>query len=258
MFNLTCYSIESGVYKIEQLEDWYNAGSIKDITQYVITNDIEIQRSKSYKQIKFNYEPSECFLNKQYLSTANHEYGDLNYKYDNDGEDYEIKLPFENLLFNKFTGTDLQVGYSLKVGFDNYIPKPVILYDYGTITTTSFKINDGSSTTTATSYNVFGQDTNVSSVNYSLNFGAEQSTFTGVIETNGLYNNFYDDYLNNIFNIKARIIKIKAIIPIPVLSALKLNDRLIIRDKRYTINSFNTNLTTGEVNFELLNDFRTI
>lgn len=258
MFNLTCYSTANSVYKIEQIEDWYNTGEIKDITKYVVNSDFEITKPKSYKRLKFNYEPSESFMNKQYLGTSNHEYGDLNNELNNDGEDYTIKLPFENLLFQKFTGTDLQVGYSLKVGFDNYIPKPVVLYDYGTITTTSFKINDGTSTTTATSYNVFGQDTNISSVNWTLNFGVEQSSFTDDIETNTLYANYYEDYINNIFNIKSRIIKVKAMMPIPFLTALKLNDRVVIRDKRYIINSYTTDLTTGEVSFDLLNDFRTI
>jgi hypothetical protein len=146
----------------------------------------------------------------------------------------------------------------LQVGFDNYIPKPVILYDYGTIASASFKINDGSSTTTANAYNVFGQDTSISGVNFTSNFGAEQSTFTNFIETNSLYNNYYAEYINNIFNIKARITKIKAIMPIPFLTALKLNDRVVIRDKRYTINSYSTDLTTGEVDLELLNDFRVV
>lgn len=258
MFNLTCYSTANSVYKIEQIEDWYNSGEIKDITKYVVNSGIEITKPKSYKRLKFNYEPSESFMNKQYLGTSNHEYGDLNYELNNDGEDYTIKLPFENLLFQKFTGTELQVGYSLKVGFDNYIPKPVILYDYGTITTTSFKINDGLSTTTATSYNVFGQDTNISNVNWTLNFGVEQSSFTDDIESNTLYANYYEDYINNIFNVKARIIKVKAMMPIPFLTALKLNDRVIVRDKRYIINSYTTDLTTGEVSLDLLNDFRTI
>jgi len=256
MFNLTCYSEEDSIFKIEQIEDWYNAGEIKDITKYVVADEIDIARQKAYKKINFNYEPSESFMNKQYLGIANHEYGDLNYELQNDGEEYTIKVPFENLLFQKFTGTDLQVGYSLKVGFDNYIPKPVVLYDYGTVTATSFKINDGSTTTTATSYNVFGQDTNISSVNWSINFGAEQSSFTNFIETNTLYANYYDDYITNIFSIKARIVSIKAMMPIHFLSALKLNDRLVIRDKRYIINSYSTNLITGEVSLELLNDFR--
>ena len=36
---------------------------------------------------------------------------------------------------------------------------------------------------------------------------------------------------------------------------MQLNDRLIIRDKRYLINEMKTNLVTGETTFQLLNDF---
>jgi hypothetical protein len=79
-----------------------------------------------------------------------------------------------------------------------------------------------------------------------------------LIETNTLYANYYDDYITNIFSIKARILSIRAMMPIPFLTALKLNDRVVIRDKRYTINSYTTDLTTGEVSLELLNDFRTL
>jgi hypothetical protein len=46
--------------------------------------------------------------------------------------------------------------------------------------------------------------------------------------------------------------------PISLITNLKLNDRLIIRDKRYLINSFTTDLTTGVVDLDLLTDFRTI
>jgi hypothetical protein len=58
-----------------------------------------------------------------------------------------------------------------------------------------------------------------------------------------------------LFNPKNRLTNVKAILPISILTSLKLNDRLIIRDKRYIINDFKTNLTTGETTFNLLNDF---
>jgi hypothetical protein len=47
-------------------------------------------------------------------------------------------------------------------------------------------------------------------------------------------------------------------LPLTILSKLKLNDRLIIRDKRYIINEMKSELTSGEVDFTLLNDFRPI
>ena len=52
--------------------------------------------------------------------------------------------------------------------------------------------------------------------------------------------------------------KIKTILPIFLLSKLALNDKIVIRDKRYIINSYQTELTTGETSFELMSDFRNI
>ena len=40
-----------------------------------------------------------------------------------------------------------------------------------------------------------------------------------------------DNYLTNIFDSKARLIKVSGILPTSLLTTLKLNDRLIIRDK---------------------------
>ena len=259
MFNLTCYSDSPGVYKIEQLEGWYSNGSIRDITEFIINDIIDIERSKPYKKVNFKYQQAESFLNVEFMSRSKVPYGDLYYELENDGEEYSVELPFETLLHNKFTGTNLQVGYALKPSFIPYIPKPVILYDFGsTQTVSTYHFNDGITTTNHTTANIFGQDTMISSVDYTLNFGAEQSTYTGAIENQSLFNNYYSNYLQNIFGIKSRIVKVKAMLPISLLTNLKVNDRVIIRDKRYIINEFTTNLTTGEVQFELLTDFRTI
>ena len=259
MFNLTCYSDSPGVYKIEQLEGWYSNGTIRDITEFIVNDVIDIERSKPYKKVNFKYQPAESFLNVEFMSRSKVPYGDLYYELENDGEEYSVELPFETLLHNKFTGTNLQVGYALKPSFIPYIPKPVILYDFGsTQTVSTYHFNDGTSTTNHTTANIFGQDTMISSVDYTLNFGAEQSTYSGAIENESLFNNYYSNYLQNIFGIKSRIVKVKAMLPISLLTNLKVNDRVIIRDKRYIINQFTTNLTSGEVQFELLTDFRTI
>jgi hypothetical protein len=259
MFNLTCYSDVSGIFKIEQLEGWYASGTTRDITQYIVNDVFDIERSKAYKNVNFKYQPAESFLNVEFMSRSSVPYGDLYYELDNDGEDYTIELPFEHLYHTKFTGTNLQVAFALKPDYIPYIPKPVILYDYGsTQTVSAYKFNDGTSTASVTTANIFGQDTLISAIDYSLNFGAEQSTYTLAIENQSLFANYYSNYLNNIFGIKSRIFKLKAVLPISLLTNLKVNDRVIIRDKRYTINQFTTDLTSGEVQFELLTDFRTI
>lgn len=257
MFNLTCYSEVAGVFKIEQLEDWYANGTIRDITTHIVSDEFDIERSKAYNKVNFKYQKGESFLNEEFMSRSKVPYGDLYYELDNDGDEYSIELPFENLLHNKFTGTNMQVGYALKPSYIPYIPKPVILYDYGSTQTVSqYHFNDGTSTTNHTTANIFGQDTLIDGTIYTLNFGAEQSTYTGNVENESLFNNYYSSYLTNIFSDKSRIFKMKAMFPISLLTQVKVNDRVIIRDKRYTINTFTTDLTTGEVSLELLTDFR--
>jgi hypothetical protein len=262
MFNLTCYSNDGINYKIQQLEDWYSEGQTYDISKYCQTDDIDLERVKPYKTINFKYEECENLLATAFLAQSDIPYGNLKYQVDNDGDEYSIELPFENMPFTKFTNTNLQIGYSIRADYTAYIPKPVILYDYGVIQTLSggqhFHFLDGSSSSPVTTYNLFGQDTLVSSVVNTINWGAEQSSFTDKIEPNSLFSNFYSAYLSNTFNQKARLFKLKAFLPISLLSKLALNDKLIIRDKRYIINSYQTELTTGKTSFELMSDFRNI
>lgn len=92
-------------------------------------------------------------------------------------------------------------------------------------------------------------------LDYSLNFSPEMSTYLGIPIQQSLFATYYFDYLANLFDAKNRITNVKAVLPISILTSLKLNDRLIIRDKRYIINDFKTKLTTGETTFNLLNDF---
>lgn len=233
-----------------------SGASIIDVTRFCISDEVTIDRVKPYKKIKFSYQTSESVLNTEYLAIGTRPYGDLNHDLENDGEDYVVELPFENMLFSKLA-TNLLVGYSLKSDLKPYIPKPMIIYDYGTIVTSShFHLHNGGGTTSYTTYNMFSQDTSVLGSIYTLNFGPEQSAFTNNIEPNTLFSTYYQAYLNNIYSYKARSIKVKAKLPISLLTSLKLNDRLIIRDKRYIINRMNIELTSGLADFDLMADFR--
>jgi hypothetical protein len=258
MFNLTCLSYEENVYNIEQIEDWYDSGNILDITQYTISDDVDISKLETFKKINFNYIKSESFMNVAYLGNAGFEYGDLKADLNSEGSEYNVQLPFENLLFNKFTGQNLQVGYSLKTDYTAYIPKPIILYNYGTLQTCNFYLKGTGSATNITTYNAFGQDTLINGINHSLNFGLEISSLLLEPINNSLYSEYYQAYLQNIYNIKSRKYNVKALLPISLLTSIKLNNRLVIRDKRYIINNMKIDLTSGEVDFELINDFRTL
>jgi hypothetical protein len=258
MFNLTAYSTDGINFTIEQLENWYFLGGIKDFSEYC-TTDLSFERIKPYKKINFEYEKSENLLSRQFFSTNSREYGNLSSTFNTDGSDYSIKLPFENLLFNKFTGTNLQVGYALKSDLTPYAPKPIILYFTERKSGTLF-INNGSAPTNVSNFNIFGQDCIDTSdlTNNSLNWGIEISSYFLNPVDNSLFNNYYLAYLNNLYSLKSRMVKVKMRLPYLELLNLRLNDRIVIRDKRYIINQYTTDLLTFESDFELIQDFRSV
>jgi hypothetical protein len=257
-FNLTCYSVGVDTFQIEPLENWYSKGATIDITKYVDTDTISVDRLPLYKNVSFSYQKSESFINRQFASSGK-EYGDISTNYPYDGGDYNISVPFENLNFNRFSNTPLQVGFCLTPSpdFKPYIPKPILLY-YNGATTSSVKFYNGITESTITNIALFGQDLFYNNQIYSLNFSSDNSTWYNTLIDNSLFAVYYFGYLSNLFNTKNRLTKVTAYFPVGLITSLRLNDRLVIQDKRYIINSINSDITTGEVKLELINDFRKI
>jgi hypothetical protein len=71
--------------------------------------------------------------------------------------------------------------------------------------------------------------------------------------TNSLFKKFYEDYIDDLFDPKKRIYKIKAYLTREVFLNIKLNDRFIINNRVFIINSIKTNLKTEVSEIELLN-----
>ena len=254
-FNLTCYGLNSTKFQVEPLEDWYAKGRIIDVTKHIDIDSIDIQRVPLFKKIMFKHQKSENVLNREFAELFGREYGDLEQFYEYDGTDYTIELPFENFHHNKFTGTDLQVAYALDKTFAPIIPQPVLLY-MNEQKTVSFYFNNGSTTNNITNYMPFGQDLVYNSANYSLNFGWDSSTMLLEPVQRNIFITYYYNYLANLYSDKQRLVYCKGLFPTPLLASLKMNDRLIIRDKRYIINEIKTNAATGDVDLVLLLDFR--
>ena len=261
-FNCTCVATSENVFEILPLEDWYGQGAIVDITQYTDIDSIDIERIKLYKKVAFKYQQSESFVNRNFFKISNSEYGNMEYQFAYDGDEYAIETPFENLLFARSThssGDYAIFGYTLNESFNAYTPKPMLLYLYGESNDLSahpIKFYDGTTHQDIDSFAQFGQDLTYQNTKYSLNFGAENSVIHEETIQQGLYAEYYFPYLVNLFNLKNRLVNVKTNLPISLLTNLQLNDRLIIRDKRYIINEMKSNLTTGQVDFSLYLDFR--
>ena len=264
MFNLTCYSEIENVYIVEQLETYYAYGGVIDITPYIVVDSIDVERVKPYNKINFLYAKNEGINSVNFLGLFGRSYGDLLSEYDADGGTYDIKVSFNDFLFSKIAGNGtnaLNVAYSVKTDFNPFIPAPVILYEYSSTavqTCPKFHFKNGNTITEHLTYRRFGTETLISGTEHSINFGLELSVATSQGVVNSLFEDYYKNYIINIFDYKARMLKVKAILPASQLANLKLYNRVIFYDKKYIINSITIDLNTGESRLELLNDFRTI
>lgn len=277
MFNLIITPIDATTFKLEPLELYYQSGQIKDLTQYIYSDELDIEKPKLFKVIDFSYEKSENILNNKFSGLFNREYGDLIYNSTANLESgkYEIKLPFEDVMWEKTTGYNFQTATLLNKDLQSYTPKPILMYK-NDLTTVPTAIKLTTSTTgyhSTTNYIRFTNDiplgaSDLAYVN-TINWGAEVSSWFLTVAPDGLYKRHYEQYIANLYNQKTRVLKVKAKLPSKLLGQaisnnpnelvnLKLNDRIIIRDNRYIINSFTTDLTNGETTLELINDYRVL
>jgi hypothetical protein len=261
MFNLVFIPVDSTTFEMIPLELYYNNGRFNDISGNIITDDIEIKKTSMYKNINFKYQKSEAILNNKFnelfAPQRGYDYGDLTYEQIDSLESstFSVDLPFENALYERKSNSNFQTITFKNKDLNNYVPKPLLMYDNGLQSvTTDIRIQ----TTTfsdISNYRRFSNDINNGGL-LTLNWGEEVSSWQLDVAPNGLYQRFYQNYLGNIFDLKSRLLVVKCKFTSPQLAEMQLNDRIIIRDKRYTINKLTADLTTGEATLELLTDYR--
>ena len=263
MFNLVIIPTDETTYELIPLELYYNDGKYNDISANIISDDIELKKTSMYKNINFKYQKSENILNTKFddlfLSTRNFSYGDLAYEQIDSLESstFSVELPFENAMYERKSNSNFQTITFKNKDLSNYLPKPLLMYDNSVQTVTpNIKIDlTTGSYNTIVQYRRFSNDYNNGTI-LTLNWGEEISTWFLNSTSNGLYKRHYENYLGNIFNIKSRLVIVKCYFNPVQLIDIKLNDRIIIRDKKYTINKMTTDLTSGETTMELLTDYR--
>jgi hypothetical protein len=271
MFNLMIIPNSATEFELIPLELFYQQGQIVDLTKYVKSDNFDIERPKLFKTIKFEYEKSSNILNDAFYGLFNLQYGDLIYtnQKSNESANYEIKVPFEDVLFEKQIGEEAPFLTATFIDKDlnPYTPKPVFIYENGLLETPltgthRIRMTTEASQTIIDNYNRFSNEIAMvgSDLSYlmSTNWGAYQSPYYNIVASGSLYQRHYRNYIDNLYNIKTRLYKIKAILPELILNSLTLKDRIIIRDKRFIINSFTTDLTTGETDFDLITDYREV
>jgi len=284
-FNLTAYVDFNNEVVVKTLDNYYADGDTHDITQYVKTDEHTVCDVIPFSEVDFEYSEPKSILAQQFELVNNKKYGELNYVTDVSKKSiYQIKLPFEHMLFerlqDKTSGalTTVQVGSFLDTNLSPEIGQPLLFYGiYQNNVATSINFLDstrpetyGALCPTGTKYilddywipsacNELG--TSTTPPTYNLNFGSEINTYTLTDyggNNNSLFQTYYTNYITRVFNKRTRIFKFSAILPLKVLLNLTLDDLIVVGTRAFTINKMSTKLQSGETNFELLNEPTTV
>lgn len=262
MFNLTAY-VENGVIVVKTLDDFYADGNEIDISNQIDTKDITVKRMNLFSNINFDFsEPKTFGLIKQ-NEVNQDDYGNLEYEPSTgslifDGDRYSIKLPFEKLFFDRLsdentnTLTDFGNGWLVDKDENETITPPILFFNRNTTISSGQYFGFRGKTAQLTTYNRPSNSSN--SQLSTINFNAENDEFTGNLIENSLFQLYYKNYIENIFDINSRMYSISAILNLDTLNGYKMNDTLIINNTKFIINSIRTDLSTGKTELELITE----
>ena len=286
MFNLTAYYVSDaqdadyGKIKVQKLDDFYAAGTSYDISEYVDTSTNQVNVALPYREIEFGYEGTGTLLALQYEQLFGKKWGSEQFtgnatignNFDAPNPIYKVGLPFEHIQMERLVDADptgigqtsIQYGYFVDDNLEAYFGKPLLFYPIliaGGATRVSFKTDTDANSHPeyVDSYYIPSNSVSTSPVTTTgkLNnhFYNETNEWTNTTEfTRTLFQENYLTYIQDVFNSKRRLIKIKAYLPLKIIYKLNMNDTVVINNQNFTINTLNTNLNTGESSIELLNE----
>ena len=267
-FNLVATSDNETIY-INDLQSWLQEGEIYDVTRWIDLKTEKIARGKIYKNISYTFEDSDQILAEQFKLSNQRTYGELELNLseldglsDIDGETLKIKTLFENpiheRLFDLNDNSETNIQYT---PYFNRETKPIsgnMFMFYAIRQNISSNginfINDGVKEPINTFIYMPSNSRLINQDSFNLNFNAEINTYSSLILQDTIYQRYWSDYIGDMFSKKRRIYSFDAIFPDYFLNQLKLNDRLIIKDRRYIINKISSDLTHRKDKLELIND----
>jgi hypothetical protein len=279
MFKLVAIPKDDGSIYVNTLDSYYAQGQRYDATKYIDFAKFDVDRGELLKRISFEFEEPSTILNMEFKKRAAdgqgygaslvNVYESLTPKKLIDGDTLEVKLPFEQIYFERLidqntdttiTNTNIQTGVILDDNLNQVVPKPVLHYvTRQDISTTPIRfVNDlGLDVELNQSLNSPIHHFGVNQPIYSNLFEAEFSNFTGETLVNNLYSIHYEDYITAIFELKRRTFMYTANLPIQIVTRLELNDVIAIGEIDYRINKYSYNLLNGLTKLELINGFDT-
>ena len=266
MFKLIVVPTSDTNLFVDTYNNYYSSGINRDITSLIDFSKVNIESGEFINEISYKFKEAQTILAQRFKELNGIDYGNLELKIlgDNgklvEGESVEIDLPFENMIYEKLTDLNLANNFTTNVVYgllqdDNQ--EPVIIephFHYISVfdLINSVKILNDSSGVELLSGD-FCTPIHKNATN-TTTFGEEIDEHSGAIMTNTLYSNFQKTFIESSFNIKRRLYNYKLKnATIDLINNLKLNDNIIIKGRAYRIDSYDTNITTREIEFNLIN-----
>jgi hypothetical protein len=270
MFKLVVIADEYNDIYVNTFVSFYADGGFYDVTKYINFESTTVERGNLLNEISFKFQPPTTLLNSQFLLNTGEAYGDeiaiLEDEEGNkiEGSSFTLELPFEQFVYERLNDlndnaeTNIQYAGIFNEQIEAVVPAPHICYLIAVnMNAKPMAFIDDTNTKTQINgaINIPSHTMTLEDVEFSTIFGSEFSEWDGTIITNSLYNLYYDDYINAIFNVKRRSFSFTAFLPVDIMTKLKLNDVLKIKEDYYRIDNYNLNLLTGEVRLNLINSF---
>jgi hypothetical protein len=271
MFNLTAYVESDGTIKVQKLDDFYSGATSYDVTEFVDVNTSQVNIALPYKQINFRFKGNKTLLASKFNQLNNREFATLEYKGENPnnwvGNEYKVELPFEKLVYERLSNeangrtTTIMYGFMADDNQESYIGSPLLHYATLQSPTSTYVPSISFRDTTVAHSEITDDvfmpsnqvDFTTNTNENTINFYSELNEWTATVNNNSLFEQNYKEYIQDVFNEKRRLTRVKAFLPLRILLKYTLADTFIIAGKQYKINSITTNLQTGESDMELLN-----
>lgn len=267
-FNAIMYwDPENTEFVIKGREQWYQDGNTIDITKNIDTSKSKIKPPTFYKEYSFSFEEGKDFRNEQFKEVNNRVYGTSSYDTQlTTGDTYQNKNPFTPTIWAELVQqtpngsitfeSDVASNQTVDASFSRIDPGVRLMYYNGSKTASgNFKVVDYTDTSAgaANTYNFFiSALVSEGNLNLAYNTQLDFQASGGVELDKNLFTEFYQNYVESIYNQNVRRLNISAYIPYNKLKTIQVNDTIVINNVSYFIDGFTVDLTTNKATFDLI------
>ena len=260
MFNLTSFQNDAGIIEIKTLDSFYASSTIThDITKHLDKTESSVDSVLPYKQVNLRYEGHDNFFAKNHQELFNQEWGTLQYRASDkfEGQSYTITIPLEHFKYERLKDIngnsfiDLLWGWSTDIKQEPNLGKPLLFYPVQQNEQIGIIESDGD-LVAHTGVFIPSNSLELTASN-NLNFNSELNEFGLVPYSRTLFDQYYKNYVKEIFDPQRRLTSTSAYLPLSMLMNLSLADNIRIFDNLYRINKITTNFETTKSQLELIN-----